>query len=338
MEQIVYLLGAGASAQCLPVVSEMSNSISLASRLYAQTTQFFMRQGNTNINHQHAQQLLQELDWLEKECNIQTNFSIDTYAKKLKLSGKIPEYERLKNVLALYFTLQQKFKQTDVRYDNFWATLLDTKDSFPKNLKILSWNYDFQLEISYQDFLNTESLKDSANKLKVITPQTQNIKESLANEFCVFKINGSATFTSEVKKSSEYIVDGLKNKSLNEVIEKITQHYSSIISNNELLLHFNNHLSYAWEHNFESEFYNLMSKTLADTTILVVIGYSFPYFNRKQDKKILNDFMPRLKKVYFQDLNPENLKERFTAINEYIPSTSLVGINSVDQFYFPNEL
>jgi hypothetical protein len=48
--------------------------------------------------------------------------------------------------------------------------------------------------------------------------------------------------------------------------------------------------------------------------------------------------MPHLRKVYFQDMNPDNIAERFMAINEDVPVDNLIPIRDIYQFYFPNEL
>jgi hypothetical protein len=98
------------------------------------------------------------------------------------------------------------------------------------------------------------------------------------------------------------------------------------------------HLSYAWEHDKKSLFYNKLEQGLEETNVLVVIGYSFPFFNREVDKLMLCNYMPHLRKVYFQDMNPDNIAERFMAINEDVPVDNLIPIRDIYQFYFPNEL
>jgi len=74
-------------------------------------------------------------------------------------------------------------------------------------------------------------------------------------------------------------------------------------------------LSFAWE-DYERPEQNIINKVTTstkDTEVLVVIGYSFPFFNREVDRKIIGE-MKNLKKVYFQDKNPHNIKLRFQAI------------------------
>jgi hypothetical protein len=74
-------------------------------------------------------------------------------------------------------------------------------------------------------------------------------------------------------------------------------------------------LNFAWENdNNYIDKYRGHSKNLeeaehiaSETEILVVIGYSFPIFNREIDN-ILFKKMQKLKKVYIQDREPEKIK------------------------------
>ena len=67
-------------------------------------------------------------------------------------------------------------------------------------------------------------------------------------------------------------------------------------------------ISYAWEKEWGSdrdypyvnERLNYAKAAARAAEILVVIGYSFPFFNREIDKIIFSE-MPTIKKIYFQD-------------------------------------
>jgi hypothetical protein len=335
MENITYLLGAGASAQCLPIVSEMSKKVRELASEFEQNFNH-AKLLSYEVNKEKGALLIRDLNWLANICDKEKNFSVDTFAKKLLLSNRIDDYERLKNILTLYFTLQQKFKEPDVRYDNFWASLLSENDKFPDNIKVLSWNYDFQLELTYQDFINSNSLTDASKKLNILTHKT--IKDdSSINEFAVFKLNGSATYNSEViQDGCNYVVDNIRICGMEDVVLRSIDYYTKSDKKNVVTLL--THLSYAWEHDKEGIFYKKMKDSLRKTTVLVVIGYSFPYFNREVDKLTLNKYMPNLKKVYFQDAFPDNIKERFAAINNNLAPSQLISIHDKYQFYLPNEL
>jgi len=199
MSIVTYLLGAGASAQCLPVVSNMAEDIN-------QTKTSLKSDINSCLKHDKINpfytEIIKELNWLRDICN--THFSVDTYAKKLHLSRNTTEYNRLKNVLSLYFSLKQRLTLPDKRYDNFWASILDSIDSLPKNMRIVSWNYDYQLERSFQNFTGSLNLSNAYSNLNM---RSFHDDAHFINKdrFGIFKLNGSAKFISE--SGPRYLVE-----------------------------------------------------------------------------------------------------------------------------------
>ncbi len=121
-------------------------------------------------------------------------------------------------------------------------------------------------------------------------------------------------------------------------------------------------LTFAWETNSTDKqrlqsLNGLLKKNLEDTTILVVIGYSFPFYNRRIDNEIFEVQKKRLKKIYFQDpnLDGEFLRKRYnlrlpdeTSGERLRPSqvarllgTVPIDIESIkdcEQFFVPVEL
>ncbi len=86
------------------------------------------------------------------------------------------------------------------------------------------------------------------------------------------------------------------------------------------------------------QIFERIKKIMADTKALVIIGYTFPYFNREIDRQILQAIQPDTN-IYIQDLNPEkkrqNLQAVLTVEQRRCPITLL---SSTDQFYLPPEL
>ena len=78
-------------------------------------------------------------------------------------------------------------------------------------------------------------------------------------------------------------------------------------------------------------------KKVRETEILVIIGYSIPFFNRAIDRRIIQEIASTVKRVYIQDTNPNNVLDSLTSLwpTENIPHKI---INSVDQFYVPPQL
>lgn len=349
MAEITYLLGAGASCNALPMVNNMAEKIN-ATIEWFQFTHYTVYPRYTLLNginllrtglekeESELKRIIADLMWLKEICDTTKNFSVDTYARKLSISQKIDEYIRLKNVLSLYFTLEQRRNLPDVRYDNFWASILKSRTEFPSNIRIISWNYDFQLELTYQDFFGHDSLKVARETLNVTSQESDFVHFRNPDQFGIFKLNGSATFNANSIENREtsYLIDKFQSSTIEDFITGVVGKYDKLCSTPRVHI---NHLTFAWEHKKVSKFYAHLKESICNTEILVVIGYSFPFFNRDIDKLILNEFMgEKLRKVYFQAPDAEDLRERFLAINDQIDSNNLVLRKDIKQFTLPNEL
>lgn len=330
MDLVTYILGAGASAQCIPVVKGLASRIRHCSDTLNEkisNNAFDFTVGNQGyVAHVTAKEIASDLAWLATECD--RHSSIDTFAKKLYIK-KSQDYDRLKITLSIYFTIEQHFNHPDFRYDNFWASIINEKDKFPEHVRLVSWNYDFQLEQSYQNFSDYSSLMDVYEKLNI-----QSANNKIANydlgDFSVYKLNGSA-IVSSAHDQPAFLSDDFENE--RNFYEMLFYRYQ-LINNWK----YKKHLSFAWEHDLNHEYFKRLKLSLKDTGVLVVIGYSFPYFNRKIDRYIINECMPFLEKVYFQAPDAANLKERFKIIKDSIPDKKLITVTDLDQFTFPNEL
>jgi len=78
---------------------------------------------------------------------------------------------------------------------------------------------------------------------------------------------------------------------------------------------------------------------LAEVSIIVVIGYSFPYFNREIDQLIFGRFSNKLRRVYIQ--YPEgvhvSIEERLKTLLPLGSEDLIVRISGTDLFYIPDE-
>lgn len=326
--KITYYLGAGASAQCLPVVNQMAEDLKTTVQLFHNS--YIQNIEKTADNIKLKNSIIADLEWLAEICR--THYNVDTYAKKLFLSKNTSEYLRLNRVLSVYFTIQQKLKIPDKRYDNFWASILSSTAHLPNNLRIISWNYDSQLELSYKNFANSNGLADAYSSLGMSCFHN-NSDDIYTKTFGIFKLNGSAKIVQNALNSS-YLVDDMDSD--------FRIFFKSLLNSYEMLKQLEakkndaNELSFAWEHDLNSSYYQKLKESITDTTVLVVIGYSFPYFNRMVDKLIINECMPALHTVYIQAPNAENLRERFLSMNNM--ASNIYLRRDEDQFTFPNEL
>ncbi|MDZ7739931.1 MAG: hypothetical protein U5K32_12880 [Bacteroidales bacterium] len=147
MTNITYLFGAGASANAIPVnkylrddikeYAKFLNNDDFKKALRTKTSTY----DNNKTKEDLLKSLIKDLTWLYEES--EDFVSIDTLAKKFFLTKEIDNLRKLKVCLSIYLTIRQCKGKTDKRYDNFYASILKSNYSaFPRNIKVLSWNYD----------------------------------------------------------------------------------------------------------------------------------------------------------------------------------------------------
>ncbi|ULC59598.1 hypothetical protein MBM09_01155 [Flaviramulus sp. BrNp1-15] len=353
-KNITYLLGAGASYNALPIVKDIPNALndfseefnpSILNNSHPNSSIIYKDNIINNYLSQHEElknnseyilKFHNDIVWLKKESEKHT--SIDTFAKKLHLKEDYENLKRLKIILSCFFLYLQT-KKFDNRYDSFFASILDNLSELPGNLKILSWNYDSQLEIAFNRFSNS-TIENTRKVLNVFSKgQKTNLNPAKPNEFCVFKVNGTTNATNNKNEIYDILLD-FDSKELS-LAEDLLELYSTK-ANYKL---YNPNMSFAWENfNQELQFYSNLRESIEKTDILIVIGYSLPFFNRKIDRFIL-DSMDNLKKIYVQD--PKYAEGIIEKIKELIPSHNIKFQNRdkiefkplsfTDQFFIPIE-
>jgi hypothetical protein len=332
MAEVTYLIGAGASAECLPVVKAMAEDVqevfvtirdSYSSRFNGNITMY-----GYNLNLESViQELLTDLNWIKEACK--THYSIDTYAKKLYLVDR-EKLDKLKLILSFYFTFVQITKPTDKRYDNFWASILTSKSRLPSKIKLLSWNYDFQLEQSYINMSSANTLQEAESSLNMLSPGVDNIYFN-DDAFGIIKLNGSARVHSKRDRENLYMCDYCPDKDSDDLISDLVANYG-LMKGRKI---FRNLLTFAWENENRQALEESLEPFIRKTKVLAVIGYSFPFFNREIDLKIFS-YLTSLETIYIQDRAPEVIKERLVELVNRPVAYKL--IKDTDQFVFPKEL
>lgn len=252
--------------------------------------------------------------------------TIDTYAKKLFLTRRYTDFKRLKNVLCVFLVWAQLQGKADQRYDTFLANILQMNLYFPKEISVISWNYDSQFEIAY-------SYYSPNGKLPVFEKNAED-KYPMSNNFGrIFKVNGSANI------GDFNIVNAIIKEANVHPIIQLIEYYGHLFADTSAMgFQFRSHLSFAWEaSNRQNNLLDAIKQTTTDTESVVVIGYSFPFFNREIDRTIFAG-MPNLKTVYIQDPNPEAVEPSLKAV---LPEGSNVKVEyqkDCTQFYLPREL
>jgi len=342
-EKITYLFGAGASANALPLVKDyrkgdkVVDGLTKSMRNHADTLHL-----DEFPNHKdYMQEYIKNLWWLADEAD--KFHTIDTFAKHCYLTDKA-SLERLKQTLSLYFVFEQLINtKRDSRYLVFLTSILNLM-IFPENIRLVPWNYDFQMELTAEMY-RQESFHNSYGGASVHSPPFIEYYPPMGN---VFPMNSDYYQADTFKLVHLNGIAGIYRQDGTSIFHSCFQNFDELrkesliddfVNNRDIKNHL---LTFAWEdRTIEAQALNRRlrfgTEAVKDTTILVVIGYSFPFFNRRTDNAIFNAIKEsgKLKKIYFQDPNNDGqfLKNQFGLEN-----VDILHEPNVDQFYIPREL
>ena len=344
-------MGAGASANALPLIMNMNERMEIFKSHLSQKT--------GNINTDVIKNISSLIETIGK------HYTVDTYAKKVFLKNENDLF--LTNFLAAYFTYEQMSKNTteivydingwsddinnnreslikklntivDYRYDSFFATLLKNNKNgmleLPSNINIISWNYDFQFELAYMNYMKTPSLGE-AQKILNVFPLPNN-HQIVNDRSKIVKLNGSAGFyrNSDEPNSTYEAVFDYKKLLFSEENAKVIYNILS-----ESRSFYENNIKFSWiNDNQTMKARDMARDILSDTDILVVVGYSFPYFNRDIDRYIFSFLTTRIAGNIFLQTHSdsfESTKNRMIAIHQQLYHTK--PFTELDQFLIPGK-
>jgi hypothetical protein len=332
---ITYLLGAGASAEVLPCIKDIPNRlndfIGFISNHLTVSSELDGRTGKTK--EELRQEFILELkDLLRK---VQKHESIDTYAKKLYLT-RSTKYGIVKAITSCYFIYEQLQRDADYRYDSFLASVLHDELLLPSHIKILSWNYDFQFEKAFSQYTGHNNIEENQKYLRVVSNKFDNDVDD--NTFALIKINGTTEYRDKVNPyNPSPIFKDLNSfeNAKNDIASRLFWLYKESVYSPAI----ENCLSFAWEKSFNSKTLSTAFRLIRKTDILIVIGYSFPFFNREIDRKLF-EAMVDLKTIYVQDkYSPEGIIEKLPSVfptAREMPKP--IPIHQVKNFHLPAEI
>jgi len=358
MAKITYLLGAGASYYACPILEKQAEMMIIVAKEIIQELGFDQNEllYPTNINFIDEKYLdlkpnneYKILWWMGHFGEMAKEYNtIDTYARKLFLNDEFRKYRLLKMSVSVFFDLWENFyskdffvndnllyNKVDNRYKSLFSVLLDKTDGkirLNQDFKFISWNYDLQLEEAFKLFLGDTFQKklDDINNLFEFKSSNKN------NE--VFHLNGHRGFFKDTSQNNE-------TEYLMNISEKKEDYWKNIDwlynSTERRLSNFDNYIRYAWEHNLEDDFFKKISEVMHQTDVLIIIGYSFPAFNRKIDQFLFNKMHPnKIKKIIYQDPNAtkQMIANLFEKPENYIDKIEIISdLKELKQFYLPNE-
>ncbi|MEZ4899630.1 MAG: hypothetical protein R2806_22485 [Saprospiraceae bacterium] len=328
---ITYLIGAGASFNAIPVVNELTPGL--------KRFKSFIRK---NVKDKNKIKLFENV-FNKYLPEIVKCYSVDTYAKKLWLQNEIEEFNRFKLFLSAYFLFEEITEHPatenessktilDYRYDSFFATVLEKNKNnlyLPSTLNIISWNYDSQIEKSYSGFSKMD-LDDSYKSLGICS-YGEIDRLSSGNEFRIFKLNGSARLISKIFGTDNMSNSNFKNLITEEIVLEIIQNLENPLQYWLTLLVF------AWEHDYNDIYFENIDQRIKATKVFVIIGYSFPLFNRNIDKLITKELQPTKVVIQAPANDLEGIRSRLLQTVDIDPK--IIQLESItDLFYIPNEL
>lgn len=313
----LYLLGAGASSQVLPLASQFKDRLPLFANDLRSAGPQGVRQPDNPTWGKNRDNLLNAIEWLEAESS--HHFSVDTFAKKLFFRGDIQNLKKLKAVLSAYLVIEQSRNHVDQRYDAFLASILkfdsNRRLSLPEQLRILTWNYDTQLEKAFYGFCDNHDMV---------------IKDVAFNKH-IYRINGRCgTHPPGYIGNSFRAILNSTNKPAWEAGINLYKEYMAEPSSPAPEINF------AWEDPTHNKLNNVGVNLLSEVTDLIVIGYSFPYFNREIDDIIFKKF-DNLFRVYlqFSDGVHATIKERIKKL--LLEEVNIIQVDGTDLFFIPDD-
>lgn len=377
IDRVTYLLGAGASYNALPIVSGMNERMNLFYK-FLLTNKKGLHDFKSSIRN--YKKVLDDFKIVLNEA--QKHTTIDTYAKKIFLKNNSnsdsKEMIALKFFLAGYFIFEQAgftrndlavspglsapinydvvkdkhsqvfdsiSKRVDPRYDVFFATLLENREGtlkLPPNVNIVSWNYDYQMELAYQEYISNPHIGIVQDNLNFFSENSLNPSWYLNNSQ-IIKLNGSAgnLFQESHTKRIRPIVNVFNSINTESCLRNLFENYLNVVysKHNTLKIPY---LNFAWElgaNDISEHAVESAREIIHNSEIVVVIGYSFPNFNREIDKRLFENSI-NLKKVYYQvpKENVAGLSSRLKGILPSLSNSEIIPHTDLDQFFIPYEL
>lgn len=326
---LVYYIGAGASAQSLPLVSNTPKRMrKLATEL--RTEDF--RNRVEEPQRQTLEKLAERLECLAERAD--SCPSIDVLARLHYLRDEQTELRELKTTLSAFFMLEEGRRPADPRYGHFFAYMADRDAhntlAMPTDVRVISWNYDRQFEKSFAEFTpesNRDEKRAAGRRLQAVPPCLPG--ECDLRAFSILKLNGAAGTHESPSTNSQTT----HNPDLYALFSDLDRSLSLALSfcKNVALEDLDPHIQFAWEDDTRrSDILKLVDR-FAPVRTVVVIGYSFPQFNRDLDQRLFNALRPS--EVFLQVAGDNGVKDRIVGLG--VDRDTIKIIEDQNQFFIP---
>ena len=298
-DEITYFFGAGASRHSMPLVDDFKERFDAFRSLVFQF-EFKAKEDFRNICNDFSDQL-------------EMHASFDTYFKKLFHQDMESEILRKKAILLLFFIYEHLYNPNqprkiripkkkgtlDPRYEALIAGLLQPqkKPEFYRRINFVTWNYDLNLLFALRNFFLPGS--DLNRFIESNTVDDNHIK--LENHGVnVFHLNGLIRHP-RLGTITEISVSDLKSFMSGCIDE--------YFDGKKELFALGSGLSFSWEALNQAkkqgkgypDYVKNAQKAIHNSKYIIIIGYSFPFYNRQIDTYLLNNDTLRNKFVTIQD-------------------------------------
>jgi hypothetical protein len=322
MANLLYLLGAGASREVLPLARDFAEKLHAFAgelkrvSLWRRITMPEWRDWGDSRNR-----LIKATEWLAGEASPTRHHSVDAVAKKLFLLGDQENYLKLKAVLVSFLTFEQSRRNVDKRYDSLLKRVLKGRRGvlcLPDNLRILTWNYDTQLERAFYDFCGDHTV----------------VTKAITNSHQVIRMNGCCAIDSfgNIEKPLWTQRSARSNEAALLAAAELYAKNTPTISTPPL------NICFAWEDARKVRLAAL--ERIGEVRDMVIIGYSFPDYNQEADRDIFSRFTS-LGHIFLQYPSERTYMSVLDRLQGIIPSyckdkIEYRHIKETDMFYIPD--
>lgn len=192
-----------------------------------------------------------------------------------------------------------------------------------ENVNFITWNYDLQLESAFESFF-----MNKFNSLREFDENFKFLNDGDLSKNRVIHLNGMRGCIEDKGKFEDIIERKELRNEFRGYLEELNKVYKTRNSDKNML----NSINYAWEN--KDERIKAACNLLQESDVLVIIGYSFPSFNKEIDHKMLESFKGAGKRIYYQDVNADESRLGFF---KSLSSGQLSNIKNCSQFLLPNE-
>lgn len=341
MSHLTYLIGAGASKNALPLDNELVK---------------VMEELNL-IGRKHPKEIIDQsyFDSFENRFKkvvelASKESSIDTLAKKHQYNSYM--FYDIKNLIWSYFSIEAGKNNIDKRYTNLLLRVQDDNASrfkLKENVSFLTWNYDLQIaeaiaSIDHIDIGKVAEKYYTHPGYELLYPDLIN-RNSKPKLFKLIHLNGCAGYYRKLPDNNYTHwcgCDIADPHRYNDFIRLVEQNfYTNTINSSSN----RNSISFAFENNhFKEQSLKYSKQIAAETTHLVIIGYSLPDFNKSIDSQILDE-MKKLRYVCIQNPLAEKIKTKLLGISKNIQYRHQVNElefyledDDMNQFHLPPDI